>query len=155
MKEQFAGPHVDVEKAIAFWLLRASAGVRSELYRAFRVLGLEMTPEQWEILGRLWAVDQLSQRELCALTRKDKPTISRILDVMEARGWVRRTPAPDDARSHLIALTPAGRRLEAKALPVAKQVVGKLEGDLTEKELRTLRGLLQRVAANLEGAGAE
>ena len=150
MREQFAGPHVDVEKAIAFWLMRATVAVRTEMYRAFRVIGLEMTPEQWEVLARLWATDGVSQNELCRLTHKDKPTMSRILDGMERRGWLKRSVAASDGRQRLIKLTARGRNLEAEALPVARRMVRKLEHGFTEPALKTLRRNLRTITLNLE-----
>ena len=155
MREQFAGLHVEVEKAIAYWLMRATTAVRTEMYRAFRSIDLEMTPEQWEVLARLWAADGVSQNELCRLTRKDKPTISRILAGMERRGWLKRSAAPADTRQHVVKLTARGRALESVALPVAKKMVRKLESGFSNAALHSLRAQLQTIALNLESPDAE
>jgi DNA-binding MarR family transcriptional regulator len=153
MREQFAGRHVDVEKAIAFWVLRAQAAVRTEMYRAFSVLGVEMTPEQWVVLARLWNQDRLTQTELGALTHKDKPTMSRILALMEKRGWLKRVASPADSRQHVVMLTAVGKGLEQRAMPVAQRMVRKLEKGFSQGELVTLRSHLQRIVRNLDGDG--
>jgi DNA-binding MarR family transcriptional regulator len=110
-----------------------------------------MTPEQWIVLARLWTQDRLTQTELGALTHKDKPTMSRILALMEKRGWLKRVPSPADSRQHVVMLTAVGKRLEKQAMPVARRMVRKLESGFSETELKTLRGQLQRLVRNLEG----
>jgi DNA-binding MarR family transcriptional regulator len=50
----------------------------------------------------------LSQRELCALTHISPTVMVRVVDGLEARGWVTRERKPDDRRSYALRLTPDG-----------------------------------------------
>jgi DNA-binding MarR family transcriptional regulator len=52
---------------------------------------------------------------LGAKTLLSRPQVSRVVDALQARGLVARTPAPNDARSVQIALTPEGRTAFAEA----------------------------------------
>lgn len=155
MRGQFSGDHINLEKAVAYWLLRANAAVRTEMYRAFRVLDVEMTPEQWVVLVRLWSQDGLSQTQLCDLTHKDKTTMSRILALMQKRGWVVRKALPEDLRQYQVRLTPKGRGLEKSAASVARSMVARLEAGFSEMELLALRKSLQLLVKNLETAGTD
>lgn len=149
MKDQFSDGGVALEKAVAFWVYQVNALMRSELYRAFAASGVEMTPERWIVLGRLWDRDGQTQAELGEVTHKDAPTLSRILDGMEAHGWLKRAPHPTDARSRIIRLTATGRALQKTLVPLAQGVVSKLEGDIAARDLETCRRVLARIASNL------
>jgi DNA-binding MarR family transcriptional regulator len=70
--------------------------------------------------GRMKALRRLADapstmRELAERIAADPPYVTTIVDDLEARGLVRRSPHPTDRRSKLVTLTAAGRRLAAKA----------------------------------------
>jgi DNA-binding MarR family transcriptional regulator len=65
----------------------------------------------------LAALDQTPSRTQAALARTigaDKTRIIGVLDDLQERDLIRREPDPADRRVHLLGLTPAGRRLQAK-----------------------------------------
>jgi DNA-binding MarR family transcriptional regulator len=76
-------------------------------------------------------------------------SLVRLLDRLEAAGFVARLPDPDDRRVHVLALT-------AKALPIVERIDGltrKIHDDLqlgiSKAEASQLRALLQRMASKL------
>src|SRR5438309_1365442 len=87
-----------LDNAVAFWVERVHAQGRAALYELFAERDLEMTPERWGVLVALWENDAPTQRELAARTMKDEPTVSRILDGIEAKGWIQRKPDAEDGR---------------------------------------------------------
>jgi MarR family transcriptional regulator, organic hydroperoxide resistance regulator len=153
VKDQFTETGIALDNALAFWVQRVYQVSRSVMYRRFHALGVELTPEQWMVLVRLWEREGRSQSELCESTLRDRPTMSRILDGMEARGLVSRRTDPEDSRSRLVSLTAAGRQLRGKLVPVVRQLVAELEAGIDERELAVTRRTLQRIFANLEGGG--
>lgn len=74
-------------------------------------------PLSWfEVMLWLQAqADPVPASALGAKTLLSRPQVSRVVDALQARGLVARTPAPNDARSVEIALTPAGRTAFAEA----------------------------------------
>jgi MarR family transcriptional regulator for hemolysin len=105
---------------------------------------------QLPVLAMLRDGGGLSQMELARRAKVEQPTMAQLLARMERDGIIRREPDPKDRRSSLIALTdqalmnlPAGQAiLEASN----RQVMS----GLSEEEVATLMGLLQRVLANAE-----
>lgn len=67
------------------------------------------------VLRRIAAGGPMPMRELVALLRSDAPNVTVAVDELEERGWVVRTPHPDDRRAKLVDVTPAGRRAARKA----------------------------------------
>lgn len=55
-------------------------------------------------------------RDLGAILRMEKSTVSRNLELMRKQGWLVSLPG-DDQRSHRVRITPRGRKLLERALP--------------------------------------
>ena len=64
--------------------------------------GIELTAEQWGVLGHLWNEGGVAQDELAALVCVNKSSLSRVLDGMERRGLVIRQKDPADARRNIL-----------------------------------------------------
>ena len=149
MRDQFEGDQGVLENALTFLLHGIYQRIRGVTYREFKQLGLELTPEQWIVLARLWERDGRTVSELSESTLRDRPTMSRILDTMEAAGLVTRTVDDKDARSRIVQLTREGKALRKKLVPVAKSIVTRLEAGIPEADLLTTRRTLRRLFENL------
>lgn len=151
MKDQFSEGGIVVDNAIGFWIHRVYQASRNEMFRRFREQGEDVTPEQWAVLIRLWERDAQTQSELSEGTFRDRPTMSRILDGMEERGLLSRQVDERDSRVRVVHLTRRGKSLQAKLVPVAKQIVERLVAGLSDEALQTTRATLRQMFANLEG----
>ena len=149
MRYQFDGDQIVLENALPFLLHGIYQRIRSQTYRAFNEHGLELTPEQWIVLARLWQRDGRTVSELSESTLRDKPTMSRILDSMEKSGLVTRAVDRADARSRIVSLTREGKALRKKLVPIAKSLVQRLEDGVPEEELLITRRTLRRLFENL------
>jgi DNA-binding MarR family transcriptional regulator len=94
-------------------------------------------------LSRLTAAP-LSQRELSATLMTDAPYTSVIVDDLEQRGLVRREVNPEDRRSKLVRITPAGRAVARKAHRIQSAPPPAL-AELGEQELAALEATLRRL----------
>ncbi len=151
MRDQFVRDEIVLDNALGFWVARVYAVSRQLMYRRFRAFGLSVTPEQWMVLVRLWEGEGRTQADLAALTLRDAPTVSRILDVMERDGWVERRSDPTDGRSRLVYLTDEGRGLRKRLVPAAREIVEESLRGIPEADLLTTRRTLQAIFANLGG----
>jgi DNA-binding MarR family transcriptional regulator len=61
---------------------------------------------------------------------------------MEAAGWVVRAQRPGNRRNLAVMLTPAGRRLKAKLVPLAEEVNAIAVAGLSARALAVTRGSL-------------
>jgi len=148
--DQFTADGIRLDNALAFWVHRVYQAQRNAMYRAFREKDVELTPEQWGVLVRLWERDGRTQTDLCESTFRDRPTMSRMIDALESAGLVERRAAEADARARLVFLTAAARELKPKLVPVARRLVGAMVKDIPQRDLEITRATLQRVFANLE-----
>jgi MarR family 2-MHQ and catechol resistance regulon transcriptional repressor len=89
----------------------------AQCYQAFErmsgrhVRELGLTPAQFDIVATLGNTQGMSFRELGERTLITKGTLTGVVDRLEERGVLRRTPSPDDGRSTIVRLTPSGERL--------------------------------------------
>jgi MarR family transcriptional regulator, organic hydroperoxide resistance regulator len=80
---------------------------------------------------------------------------SKIVDRIEAAGYCVRHANPNDRRSSIITLTPAGKRLLPKiTATVDDELSLRLESELSERSLAQLTRTLTRLRAGVRSAGA-
>jgi DNA-binding MarR family transcriptional regulator len=72
-----------------------------------RVRDLDLTRSQWWVLTHLFRKDGITQSELAETLELEKPSLGRLLDRLEGKGWVRREADPNDRRAKRIFLTEA------------------------------------------------
>jgi DNA-binding MarR family transcriptional regulator len=89
---------------------------------------------------------RLRMAELASAVLFSRSGLTRLIDRMESRGYVRREPCADDARGMFARLTPAGRAALRRAAPAHLRGVERLfTGRLPDRELRALGAALKRV----------
>jgi DNA-binding MarR family transcriptional regulator len=76
----------------------------------------------WTFLRILWEEEGLTQRELSARVGVMEPTTFAALKAMAQRGYVTRRRNPQSRKEMQVFLTPQGRALQAKLVPLAEEV---------------------------------
>lgn len=76
----------------------------------------------WTFLRILWESDGLTQRELSERAGLQEPTTYAALKAMEKLGYVVRRQLPDSRKKVYVFLTPKGRALRPKLVPLAEEV---------------------------------
>jgi len=76
----------------------------------------------WTFLRILWESDGLTQRELSVQAGLMEPTTFSALKAMEKLGYIVRRQRPDNRKNVHVFLTPKGRALKAKLVPLAEEV---------------------------------
>jgi len=76
----------------------------------------------WAFLRILWENDGLTQRQLSNRAGVMEPTTFTAIKAMEKRGYVLRGQTPENKRKVYIYLTPKGRLLKSKLVPLAEEV---------------------------------
>jgi DNA-binding MarR family transcriptional regulator len=101
------------------------------------------------ILMRLYCQEGVPQSQLVEALGVEPPTVTRMLQRMEAAGLVERRPDPADARVSLVYLTEQGRQTELPVLRSWEQLEARFVAGLTDTEKALLRRLLMQVLNNL------
>ncbi|EFM12425.1 transcriptional regulator, MarR family [Paenibacillus curdlanolyticus YK9] len=115
-----------------------------------RLKPYEITPEQWSILYQIDRADGLIQKEIAERAGKDKPTTTRILDLLEEKGLIYKKAGTKDRRSFLVYITDKGRQMMQETLPIEKQVIAEVKSCMTTEEYDTLIRLISKISAQID-----
>ena len=138
-----------VEENIDYLLSKTVQTIKTALYRDFKKENFDITTEQWSVLAKLNYEDGLYQKQIGDCLFKDKPTITRILDLMEKKNLTIRMPDDKDRRKYKIYLTKDGKDLANKLLPIAESFQNKLTTNITRQELEALAQTLEKMSKNV------
>lgn len=104
---------------------RAARALARRFDDAFRPLGI--THGQFSLLMSLNRPAPARMGAIATLLAMDRTTLTANLKPLARRGLVLVSVDPEDRRSRMLALTPAGGKLLAAALPIWKRSHGELE----------------------------
>jgi MarR family transcriptional regulator, organic hydroperoxide resistance regulator len=120
-----------------------------------------VTLGMWYFLRALWHEDGLTQKELSEIVGTMEPTTLTAIRSMEAGGLVKRVRSTVDRRKINIFLTPRGRALRGRLLPLARDVVENAIDGFSDRERKAFLKYLGLVQRNMRSriqdvvAGAE
>lgn len=150
----------DLARNFGFLLNDVARLLRTTYDRRIRTLGL--TRAQWWVLTHLFRGDGISQSELAETLEIEKPTLGRLLDRLEAKGWVRREHDARDRRVWRVHLTeevePALRTMRAIAARLRRDALAGINAAGRERFVDTLLAIkanLLRIQAATPRTGTE
>lgn len=103
----------------------------------------------WAFLRILWERDGITQAELSAQAGVMAPTTFAALQAMEKLGYVMRRRAPGSRKRVQIFLTPRGRLLKSKLVPLAEEVNRVAVHGVPPRDLAVVRRTLLAIIENL------
>jgi DNA-binding MarR family transcriptional regulator len=105
---------------------------------------------QWQVLSRVRRVGTLTQKDLQHLMQVESATLTCIVDVLAAKGWLERLESPEDKRLRVLRLTPEGsERLERIPDPYGIVETRMLDG-LPKADRVQAQAALETMIRNLE-----
>jgi MarR family 2-MHQ and catechol resistance regulon transcriptional repressor len=122
-----------------------------------RICCFDVSVSQCYALEALIRRGNMTLNELAALLYLDKSTASRVVDALERKGYVARSPHPEDRRAVLLAATETGRTLERtireSILAEERQLLADFDPDVRQAMTRLISRLARAAAARVEASG--
>jgi DNA-binding MarR family transcriptional regulator len=115
----------------------------------------EVSFGHWAFLRVLWVTDGLTQKELSDETGTTTPTTFSAVSAMEKLGYVERRHAPGNRKNTHVYLTPRGRSLKNKLVPLAEEVNEISVRGLKSTEIDVARKVLLTIIENMARDEAE
>jgi MarR family transcriptional regulator, transcriptional regulator for hemolysin len=120
----------DLSRNFGFILNDVARLMRITFDRRVKALGL--TRSQWWVLNHLFRNDGATQSELADILEIEKATLGRLLDRMQAKGWIRREEHATDRRAKCVFLTdevePAVKAMRAAAADLRRDALANFDG---------------------------
>ena len=146
--------HILQDKNIRYILHRAAMACKCDFTNRLDEIGI--TPGQFMVLKEIHTHQihtsdlGLAPAIIAARLEYDRPTISGILERLEAQGWVDRLTNPADKRSYLICVTEKAKEklkeLEEKSSDNRDNMVK----GFSEEEIASFKNYLLRVINNMK-----
>jgi DNA-binding MarR family transcriptional regulator len=108
---------------------------------------LGITLPEARVIASVGSFGPFSIMELAKHANLDKSQASRAAEALIQRGLVERAPSAEDGRVVVISLTPEGRALYRKVMPIARKWNADLFSCLDEEEAQALGQALDKVIA--------
>lgn len=129
---------------------KATTAIGRRLMKNFKQQGIEITIEQWSVLYHLWKEDGISQQQICEMTFRDKPSITRLIDNLERLGLVRRVANTTDRRVNLVYITDAAKEMQERSMAIANETLNEALVGVTKGQVEIAKEVLQKVYDNLK-----
>ena len=138
-----------IEKSMGTMLV--AAGIYTRIYsrQCFRSSNFDITPEQFVVIEALMNHDGLYQRQLGEITMKDRPNITRIINILQKNGYVERRSDVNKRKVFKIFLTQKARENFANLARVASDYRHTMISGITSDELELCMGVLNKILNNL------
>lgn len=140
-------PRPDVsrlETHLGYWLRLVSNAVSGSFARSLQAR--QTSVAEWVLLRCLYDRREATPGELAEALVMTRGAISKIIDKLEAKGWIRSRIKPEDNRVQALSLTSAGRRVVPELAEIADQNDHRFFAHLDADERQALRHLLAKLA---------
>lgn len=108
-----------------------------------------LTAGQPRVLNCLLEKDSITQKELSMQCMIDPTTLSRILDKLENKNYIKRIPHPTCRRSFQIILTENGRTLAQQIEQILSKTTLQMLDGITEQQLQQSISVMKKIYENL------
>ena len=112
--------------------------------------GLNISLDQWMVLGPISFHGDASQKLLSDASLKDKASITRIVSTLEKKNLVVRVPDQIDHRVNRVVLTVAGKKLLVDAVPIMNKTREEVAKGISESDINIFKEVLKKIISNLE-----
>ncbi len=143
MEEEF-------KKALGYNLGTTFFAMGSLLTRNMQSQNLDLTHQQAKLILFVGFNEGAKQQDVADILRKDKPGVTKMVDLLEKKKFIERRQDKDDRRNKLLHLTKEGHVVRQSLMPIIKKTIKEATGVLSHEEHEQLIELLTRVRTNIE-----
>jgi DNA-binding MarR family transcriptional regulator len=133
-----------LEAHLGYWLRRVSNAVSASFSRSLQEK--QTSVAEWVLLRHLHDRRQATPGELAEALMMTRGAISKIIDKLQAKGWIRSRIKPADNRIQLLSLTIEGRRVVPQLAEIADRNDDRFFAFLSTNDRQVLRDLLTKLA---------
>lgn len=123
--------------------------IRQYGQNALKSHGINITIEQWLVLNVISENENISQISVGEKLVKDKPTISRMVNQLEKKGFIIKNSSATDSRKVELAISEKGETLIKNLYPIIEKIRFTGLSKLSEKENESIETILNKILNNL------
>jgi DNA-binding MarR family transcriptional regulator len=140
-----------LDKSIFFWLNYTTRNMRRYASEVLTHAGAGITVDQWGVLKLLDEHGgKMSNGRMTELMLKDRPTLTRIVDILCRERLVTRSTDQEDRRRLQVQLTSKGRKTITRVGPMVQAIRDEMSRGLSKKDLEVIRRKLVRINRRID-----
>jgi len=139
----------DFEEGLGYLVHHLLFSFRQHIVQECARIGCAVTPEELAVLLLLRRKDGIRQTDLAVKLAKDRAVISRTLNSLDRKGYVKRLHDARDRRIVRAYLTAAGQRAGSKLKPVIKSLQQRALSNINQRDYDITRNILRQMIDNL------
>ena len=143
-------PHLDLGSYMPYLINRVGFALVAS-FTGTALVRNELSIAMWRVLAALSNNGEQRQIDLAAMTSIDASTLSRLVTRLVRRGLVSRSRSQRSSREVVVGLTPKGRALVRRLIPVAKDLERTAIAGLSGRELAVVKRALRQMYKNMAG----
>ena len=132
-----------LETHLGYLLRRVSNAVSGDVARALHAR--QTSVAEWVLLRHLYDGEHITPAELAEALTMSRGAISKIVDKLQTKGWIRSRTNPQDSRVQLLSLTGVGQRVLPELAEIADRNDERFFASLDAGEKSALRRLLGKL----------
>lgn len=139
-----------LDENIIYQMGETSRLIHKRITAIFSERGFDVTVEQFGVLALLWYKEGVKQQDIADGLKRNKTTITRIVENMINRNLIVKVPDQLDKRNKLIYLTQKGKALQKKMVESSGLVYYQTISNITSKDIDKCLVILKQMMKNLK-----
>ena len=141
--------NIKLEKGYIHQLKETTKQLNRYFQEILRQNGVSITSDQWELVKCIGEQEGINQKEIAGITFKDPASVTRIIDILERNGAVKRESIAEDRRSYALYLTNTGKSLVRKITPLENEITSKGLNGIKKHDQDKLTEILSKIHKNM------
>jgi MarR family transcriptional regulator, transcriptional regulator for hemolysin len=138
------------ENIIFYSLDKSIKSYRQMAQNKLNAANLDITVDQWLVMNLINTNPEMSQQEMAARVFKDNASVTRIIELLVNKAYIKRTLLSEDRRRTQLQPTAKGKNLMNKALKVVNTYRRTALKGISETDLKKVRKVLDIMINNCE-----
>ena len=115
---------------------------------------IDLTASGWCVLMCIIEHNEsITQKEIADILALETPTVTRILDILQKKGFINRIPHPQDRRCFIIKLTEKGKSMKNEIFLYGECFMKSVANFITESEFKLFKDILEKLYHNIKDKG--
>lgn len=138
-----------LDNIIFYHLEKAIKSYRQYAQKQIEAAGIDITIDQWLVLKSIEADPALPQQQIAAKVFKDVASITRIIELLVKKEYLKRDFHESDRRRFRLTLTDTGKQVLKTLQPIIINNRKTALNGITQKDTEKLNELLQKITSNV------
>ena len=139
-----------IQEPLGSLLSKTHTLMKNYFNQMIRAHNIDATVDQWVLLTVVHRTPGISQVEISRTSQKDTTNVSRTLDLLAGKGYIKRRADEQDRRAYRVYLTPAGEETLRRVFPIMEAVNEASCEGLEAEQVDMLKAMLSHVRGNVE-----